>query len=132
MICVDTSVWVAAFRDADGAQARELAVLLEDDQVLMPVSVRIELLSGARSRDLASLRDLLPALHQALPDASTWNRIEGWLATAAAKGHRFAMGDLLVAAMAAEHAAPVWSLDQDFARMARLGFVSLAHPGRRP
>lgn len=132
MICVDTSVWVAALRDGDVPEARELALLLEDDQVLMPVSVRIELLSGARSRDLATLRDLLPALRQALPGASTWSRIDGWLATAAAKGHRFAMGDLLVAAMAAEHGAPIWSLDQDFHRMARLGFVSLAHPGRRP
>lgn len=132
MICVDTSVWVAALREAAGAEAHWLAELLEDDQILMPISVRIELLSGARQRDLANLQDLFPALHQAIPDATTWSRIEGWLTIATGKGQRFGMGDLLVASTAVDHGAPIWSLDQDFLRMEKLGFISLARPSGGP
>ena len=126
MICADTSVWVAALRDATGPEAFHLGELMETDEVLMPISVRIELLSGARQKDLAPLRELFSALPQAAPDAGTWGRIEGWLAVATGRGQRFGVGDLLVASTAADHGALIWSLDLDFARMARLGFVSLA------
>jgi predicted nucleic acid-binding protein len=52
----------------------------------------------------------------------------GWAERAAARGQRFGVGDLLVAAIAAEHGAAVWSLDADFARLKRLGFVALHTP----
>jgi hypothetical protein len=40
------------------------------------------------------------------------------------------VGDLLIAALASEAGALVWSLDGDFEQMARLAFVSLYSPGR--
>lgn len=126
MICADTSVWVAALRDSAGPEAFHLGELMEADEVLMPVSVRIELLSGARQKDLAPLRELFSALPQTAPDGRTWDRIEEWLAVATGRGQRFGVGDLLVASTAADHGAAIWSLDRDFARMAKLGFISLA------
>lgn len=45
--------------------------------------------------------------------------------TAADAGHRFELAHWLIAALAEELGALVWSLDADFACMATLKFVSL-------
>jgi predicted nucleic acid-binding protein len=44
---------------------------------------------------------------------------------AADAGLRFAVSDLLIAALAHDLGGLVWSLDADFANMASLGFVRL-------
>ncbi len=124
MICVDTSVWVVAMNNAAGPEALHLAKLMRTDAMFIPAPVRVELLAGASRRDYPYLQDRLAALPQAIPDAGTWDRIEKWVATAVAAGHRFAVADLLIAATAAERGARVWSFDADFARMEKLGFVA--------
>src|SRR5262249_13807564 len=59
------------------------------------------------------------------PDAQTWIRIGQWVDGTGHAGERFGIGDLLIAAIAAGGDAALWSLDEDFARMARLEFVGL-------
>ncbi len=128
MIAVDTSVWIEFFRGRQPL-ANRVAEVLERDQAALPVPVRIEILSGARKAERPRLARLLSALPLLFPSDATWRRIEEWVATGAAAGHRFGVADLLVAAIASENDCAVWSLDVDFARMARLGLVSLAEPG---
>ena len=126
MICVvDTSVWVRAFGNPAGLEARHLARLMRTDAMVLSAPVRVELLSGASRETLGPLRERLSALPQAVPDNGTWDRMEEWLAAAVAAGQRFSLADLLIAATAAERNAPVWSLDADFERMQKLGFVEL-------
>ena len=124
MIAVDTSVWVDFFRGRQPV-AGKLLQLLDGDEVALPIPVRIEILAGARREEQARLARVLGALPLLRTTDETWRRIERWVVTGGAAGQRFGMGDLLVAAVAAENDCAVWSLDQDFPRMAKLGFVSL-------
>jgi predicted nucleic acid-binding protein len=125
MIVVDTSVWVAVLRSANAPEAAPLAQLVDGDLVILPLPVRMELLSGVPARERSALARRLSALQVARPTDETWAVMERWLLSAADRGHRFGVGDLLIAALAAERGALVWSLDRDFERMAQLKWVGL-------
>lgn len=128
MIAVDTSVWVAALRWGESREAVELRNLLDRDEVVLVVPVRIELLGGASNRDRPRLRRLLSALPLLYPTASTWRRIDGWIDRTGRSGERFGFADLLIAGITAEAGASIWSLDRDFSCMAKLGFLALHRP----
>ncbi len=51
-----------------------------------------------------------------------------WTEEARNESQRFGFGDLLIGAIAAEVGAEVWSLDEDFFRMQRLGFLATHQP----
>jgi predicted nucleic acid-binding protein len=128
VICVDTSVWVAALRRGSSAEGRHLAELLDTDEVGLPAPVRAEILLGASRRERPHLRRVLSALPVFYPEAVTWDRIDHWIDQAGDAGDRFGVTDLLIAAIAVDQQARLWSLDADFVRMARLKFVELHTP----
>lgn len=128
MVFVDSSVWIAALRDADAPVTPGLRTLLEEDEVALAAPVRLELLSGTSVSDLPRLRRTLDSLPLFYPSEEAWTLIESWIDRAVATGHRFGVGDLLIGAIASEQSSPVWSLDGDFERMARLGFLGLYRP----
>lgn len=119
MIGIDTSIWIDYFRGKSEVIS-EVNELLDEQSVLLPTPVWIELLSGASKRDLPLLRYTLSALPRATPTKSTWKTIETWIAIASKRGKRFGFADLLIAAICSEADAKVWSLDDDFAEMSKL------------
>ncbi|HKY08508.1 MAG TPA: PIN domain-containing protein [Candidatus Binatia bacterium] len=128
MIVVDTSVWINALRSRESPEFRHLSELLDADRVAMAIPVRVEILAGSARAQQAQLSRTLSALPLFYPSESTWRRIEEWLVPMKRAGEWFGVGDLLIAGIAAEHQVPVWSLDSDFARMARLRLISLHRP----
>jgi predicted nucleic acid-binding protein len=131
VIFVDTSVWIAALRDGSSREARHLTRLLDDDEAALPISVKLEILAGAPRKDAPKLERLLAALPVFTPGDGTWRRIEGWIRAARTRGERFGIVDLLIAALAAESGAAIWSLDSDFRRLSRLGLVVIHEPLRK-
>ena len=123
MIVIDTSVWVEALRRAKSREAVVLRALLDADEAVVPVPVRVELLSGASNADRLRLRRGLSSLPLIYPSEDTWKLIDAWIDRAGRAGERFGLGDLLIGALASEAGALLWSLDADFERMERLGFV---------
>ena len=128
MIFVDSSVWISALRDGKSPEARELARLLDSDEVALSIPVYLELLTGATRENRARLRSVLSALPVFYPTRETWDRVEQWVPQASDRGQRFGAMDLLVASIAADWRATLWSLDADFRRMARLELVELFQP----
>jgi predicted nucleic acid-binding protein len=125
VIVVDTSVWVAALRGPRSAQAGTLRALLDADEVALALPVRVELMAGVSRKDRAGVARGLSALPVVRPSDETWQLVERWVKTAADDGQHFAVTDLLIAGVAHELGALVWSLDDDFSRMEPLGFVHL-------
>ena len=125
MIVVDTSVWIAALRRGASPEVATLRELLENDEVLLPVPVKIELLCGSSKRERAALRSGLSALPLAYPTDDTWRLMDGWTDHTSGAGESFGLGDLLIAAIAHEAGALVWSLDSAFERLKRLRLVRL-------
>lgn len=125
MIFVDTSVWVASSRRAGHAEASRLKGLLDAGEVGIALPVRIELLSGVAKKDRRAFRRAMSALPVAFPTDDTWYQLDRWTTRAADAGYHFSVPDLLIAALAHERTAMVWSLDGDFEAMEKLGFVQL-------
>ncbi|HEY6506809.1 MAG TPA: PIN domain-containing protein [Vicinamibacterales bacterium] len=125
MIVVDTSVWVAARRTPGGAVSNALSSLLDADEVALPLPVRLELWAGTARADRKRFQRAFSALPLLVPTDETWRPLEDWIARAADRGHRFAITDLLIARLADEAGALVWSLDKDFERLAALRLVRL-------
>ena len=84
MACVDTSVWITAFRERQSAQAEHLTVLLDNDEVALAVPVKIELLSGASCADRPRLTRALSGLPLLVPTDARWARIAEWVERAGA------------------------------------------------
>lgn len=93
--------------------------------VAVPVPVRLEVLAGAPRREQAALAEGFSGLASLIPGHATWEAVEGWVGKAVSAGQRFGVMDLLIAAITREHGASLWSLDAEFTRMAKLGFVEL-------
>lgn len=125
MIFVDTSVWIAFFRGKDLRLVQKLNQILDQDLVAIAAPVWIELLSGSARSESTQIKRLFSALPHYFPSEETWKRIETWVLKGLAHGQRFAAMDLLVASIAVDWNSSIWSLDNDFSRMASLRLIEI-------
>ena len=123
MIVVDTSVWVDSIGSRGTDTREKLTSLLDADEVALALPVRLELTAGLARKERGHFLRALSGLPVLVPTEDTWRLIESWVGPACDKGHHFAISDLLIAGLTHEIGGLVWSLDEDFARLEKLGYV---------
>jgi len=125
MVLVDTSVWIEFFRGKNQKLIEGLKDLLDKEEVSLAIPVRVEILAGTSKEKKPTLGRVLSALPLFYPSPETWKKIEDWIEEGLAKGERFGAMDLLIAGIAKENETSLWSLDKDFQRMVKLGWINL-------
>ncbi len=124
MILLDTSVLSVAFRRRDAGQSHETAfrlrrMIAEDWPLAVPGVVRQELLSGVRATEewkrLQDVMEGFPVFLADLEDHFTAARVSN---TCRQHGIASSAVDCLIAAQAIRHRADLFTLDQDFQRIA--------------
>ncbi|HET7105521.1 MAG TPA: PIN domain nuclease [Candidatus Acidoferrum sp.] len=126
MILVDTSVWVDFFSTSPGRSGTELRRMIAEAEPLTLCGVIVsEILQGLRrdagqiERDL-SRWDMLEPL-----GFSTYREAAAIFRLGRARGYSLTTIDTLIAAIALDHRAVLFTIDQDFARIARITRLQL-------
>ncbi|HEV2418193.1 MAG TPA: PIN domain nuclease [Terriglobia bacterium] len=119
MILVDSSVWIDFFSQTPGAGGRELRHLIEASEPLALTGVVVtEVLQGF-TRDASHADRYLRIWDLLEPQGfSTYQKASVLFRLARARGFTLSTVDALIATVALEHGAVLFSLDQDFNRIA--------------
>lgn len=130
MVLVDTSVWIAYFRDGNSAAAAELDRLLDEGSAVTCGLVEAELLPGLKSRDRERIRGWMSALRCLPIPTEIWPEVGAIQEKALARGvGPFSVPDLVIAATALLHEASVFTLDRHFKKIAELTGLRLHSAG---
>jgi predicted nucleic acid-binding protein len=121
LILVDTSAWIAFFRDR-GPVAGAVDQALEEDEAALCGPVVTELHRGFISAaERNKTIPLLSSCHQLAQPAELWNEAGDLGFALARKGLSVRSLDLLIATYALSHRVPILTLDGDFRLIARAG-----------
>jgi len=126
LILVDSSVWVDFFSSSPGRAGSELRRMIADSEPFALAGVVVaEVLQGL-TRDAVQIGRYLEQWDMLEPRGFTTYREAAAIYRAArARGISLTTIDTLIAAIAVEHSATVFTLDQDFSRIARITRLAL-------
>jgi predicted nucleic acid-binding protein len=120
LILIDTSVWIDFFSSSPGRAGSELRRMIEEAEPFVLTGVIVtEILQGLRrdahriERHLSLWEMLEPSGFATYPEAARISRL------ARSRGVSLSTIDALIAAIAIEHDASLFTLDKDFTRTAR-------------
>jgi len=132
MILVDSSVWIDFFSSSPGRAGHELRRMIGDaEPFALPGVVVAEILQGL-TRDVGRIEHYLSQWEMLEPRGfRTYREAAAIFRRGRAKGVSLTTLDALIAAIALQHRASVFTCDKDFSRIARLTRLSL-HPLPRP
>jgi predicted nucleic acid-binding protein len=126
LILVDSSVWIDFFSSSPGAAGAELRRLIEEAEPLALTGVIVtEVLQGL-TRDASVIERYLGMWEMLEPRGfPTYREAAAIFRAARRKGIRLTTIDSLIAVIALERRATVFTLDEDFSRIARISALSL-------
>ena len=121
MILVDSSVWIDFFSSAPGRAGGELRRMIGEAEPFALTGVIVtEILQGL-TRNANRIALYLSQWDLLEPNGfRTYREAAGIFRLGRAKGVSLTTIDVLIAAVALEHRASVFTLDKDFSRIARL------------
>jgi predicted nucleic acid-binding protein len=131
LILVDSSVWIDFFSSAPGRAGNELRRMIGDAEPFALTGVVVaEILQGL-TRDVGRIENYLSQWEMLEPRGfQTYREAAAIFRLARGKGVSLTTIDALIAAIAQEHRATVFTLDKDFSRIARLtGLPLYSLPG---
>jgi len=129
LILVDSSVWIDFLSSRPGPGGQELRRLIEDSAPVAITGIVVtEVLQGLR-REVQPIEAYL-SLFDLLESSgfATYRNAAVLFRLARSKGVSLTTTDALIATIAVENGAEVFSLDRDFVRMAPLGGFRLHQP----
>jgi predicted nucleic acid-binding protein len=119
LILVDTSVWIdflSSFPSPAGTELRRM--IAEAEPFALTGVVVTEILQGLK-RDVSRIERYLSQWEMLEPKGfATYREAAGIFRSARAKGVAVTTTDALIAAIASEHGAALFTLDKDFTRIA--------------
>jgi predicted nucleic acid-binding protein len=126
LILVDSSVWVDFFSSSPGRGGAELRRMIQESEPFALTGVVVaEVLQGL-IRDAGPIEQFLKQCDFVEPRGfSTYREAAAIFRAARSRGISLTTIDTLIAAIALEHGARVFTLDQDFSRIARLTGLAL-------
>ena len=121
MILVDTSVWIDFFSSSPGIGGDELRRMIDEVEPFALTGIVVtEILQGLR-RDVHRIEHFLSLWDMLEPRGfATYREASAISRLARSKGISLTTVDTLIAAIALENHATLFSLDKDFSRIARL------------
>lgn len=126
MILVDTSVWIDYFGRSPGAAGRELHRLISDaEPVALAGIIVTEILQGL-ARDVQNVEDFLSLFDWIEPKGfGTYQAAAALNRLGRSRGITLSTVDALIAVLALEAKAALFSLDRDFERIAAIATLEL-------
>jgi predicted nucleic acid-binding protein len=118
LILVDSSVWIDFFRTTPGSGGRELKRLVaESEPLALTGIIMMEVLQGLR-RDVEPIERQLRLWDLLEPEGfATYRNAAGLVRLARSRGVALTTIDALIATVALEHGAVLFTLDRDFGRV---------------
>ena len=131
MILVDSSVWIEFFSSRSGAGSKELhRIIAEFVPFALTGIIVAEILQGL-TREVNEIEKFLSGCERLEPRGlSTFQEAARIFRDGRSKGISLTTVDTLIAAIALDHDALVFTLDRDFAHIARLTRLRLHQPHR--
>ena len=126
MILVDSSVWIDFFSSSPGRAGAELRRMIEEAEPFALTGIVVaEVLQGL-TRDARRIEQYLMQWEMLEPRGfETWREAASIYRAARAKGITPTTIDTVIAAIALEHKASVFTLDQDSFRIAGIARLAL-------
>jgi predicted nucleic acid-binding protein len=114
-VLIDTSVWIAYFRDRDNRFAEKVDEVLTFSEVYIPNVVIAELIQGAKSeKEISVIEEFIDAFNIIDQKENTWLNAGRLSFSVKRKGITVNIIDCYIATIANEHKCKIFSLDEHF------------------
>lgn len=118
MVVADTAAWIEFFNNPESDEKQVIDLLIDEDELALVGPVLTELLQGCRTpQEANTVMDHLSALPFLETSFSVWQRAGDLSSNLRRKGTTIPLMDLIIAALAMEHDARVFTIDLHFEKI---------------